>query len=157
MNPAGDDLMAVRSVGLFETLPRAPIDERGTGATTRRRILVVEDDYFVSLQTEDALKEGGYEVVGTVRTAREAIEWAQRLLPDLVLMDIRLAEGSDGISAAVEIMRRYRIHSIFATAHSDDGTKSRAAEALPAGWLTKPFSNAALLQAVEAAFTKERG
>lgn len=129
----------------------SPIDE-GTGAATRPwRILIAEDDYFVAMQTEDALKNAGFEIVGTAKTATEAIDLARTLLPDLVIMDIRLASQSDGVAAALEIKQQLGIRSIFATAHSDERTRARATLAQPAGWLFKPFTDAALVETVQAA------
>lgn len=69
-----------------------------------RRVLVVEDEFFVALDLESILLEAGKEVVGIAAEADEAVVLARRERPDLVLMDIRLAGGSDGtppVSAAL--------------------------------------------------------
>src|SRR5437762_13188597 len=81
-----------------------------------RRILIVEDNYFVAHQCQSALLDAGYDVVDVVETAEEAVEVAMNRRPELVLMDIYLPGKRDGIDAAVEIFRRFAVRSIFATA-----------------------------------------
>lgn len=103
------------------------------------RILVVEDEAVPALDLEIQLQRMGHEVVAVADRASEAIAAAGLHGPDVVLMDIRLADGSDGVEAAVSIRGLHDIPSIFLTAHSDPGTKQRAAAARPAGFLVKPF------------------
>jgi DNA-binding NarL/FixJ family response regulator len=69
------------------------------------RILVVEDDFLIALQTEAALTEAGFSVVGIAATAEEAIALAREQRPFLAVMDIRLAGERDGIDAAGELFR----------------------------------------------------
>ena len=110
-----------------------------TGALpSRGRVLIVEDEYFVALDAEDALTSAGF-------TAEVAAAEA----PDIVLMDIRLAGLRDGIDAAAEIRSRLGIPSLFATAHSDAATRARGDEAAsPLGWLTKPYTPSEVALAV---------
>ena len=67
-----------------------------------RRILIVEDNYFVAHQCESALLDAGYEIVGTVVTADDAVRAAMDRRPELVLMDIYLPGKWDGVDAALE-------------------------------------------------------
>lgn len=115
------------------------------------RVMVVEDEWLVSMEIEAALEEGGYHCVGVADSADEAIELARTSSPQLVLMDIRLKGEKDGIYAASELHQRFGIRCLFVSANADDGTKERAAASNPIGWLPKPFSAPQLLQAVEAA------
>lgn len=138
--------------------PRPPSGSKKTqkaskpaeGESRAGRILVVEDDYFVGLALETALEGAGFTVLGVVTTGEEALVKAAELRPQLVLMDIRLAGPMDGIETAREL-RRQNIPSLFASAHSDPATRSRGQSARPLGWITKPFSDAALVDAVTAA------
>ena len=84
-------------------------------------------------------------------TAEQAVTLATQYRPDLVLMDIRLRGGSDGIDAAIEIHRTIGIRCLFCSAHTDPGTIERAQAATPAGWLAKPFSGPQLLEAIAVA------
>ena len=122
----------------------------------KRQIVIAEDDYFVGLNVEQALLNAGYEVLALVSTGEEAVRECIRLRPDLVLMDIRLAGEISGIEAAVAL-RAEGITSLFATAHSDDGTRAEGEKAQPAGWLTKPFSDDEIVSAVAAALSGGTG
>jgi len=64
---------------------------------------------------------------------------------------VRIVGERDGIDAAIEIFERFGIRSVFATAHHDPVTITRAARANAAGWLVKPYSSEAVIAAVEAA------
>jgi len=117
-----------------------------------RRVLVVEDEFFLAVQIEEWLLDNGLEVVDVVHTADEAIAVADAERPDLVIMDIRLASETDGIAAALAILDRTGIRCIFATAYADAATRERGEKAHPFGWLRKPFTADALVGAVNAAF-----
>jgi CheY-like chemotaxis protein len=124
---------------------------RHTGNAVRpaRRVLVVEDEFFLAVQIEEWLLEGGFEVVDVVHTGEEAVAVAEAERPDLVIMDIRLASETDGIAAALEILDRTGIRCIFASAFADAPTRERGEKARPFGWLRKPFTAEALLDAVK--------
>jgi len=120
-------------------------------ARLARRILIVEDNYFVAHQCESALLEAGYEIVEIVETAEQAVQAALDRRPELVLMDIYLPGKRDGIDAAVEIFQRFGIRSIFASALADAAVKARAESAQPLAWLAKPFNDRKLVATVGSA------
>lgn len=117
------------------------------------RILVVEDDFLIALQTEAALTDAGFHVVGTATSAEEAIALAKESQPSLAVMDMRLAGERDGIDAAKELFQELNIRCIFATAHDDPFTRERAEPYVPLGWLTKPFTMASLVTVVTKALS----
>jgi DNA-binding NarL/FixJ family response regulator len=123
----------------------------GTHAQEPARLLIVEDDYLVASQSELALSEAGFTIVGIVSSAEEAIEKAAAEQVSLVVMDIRLAGDRDGIDAAIELFQTRGIRSIFASAYSSPDIRKRAEEAMPLGWLQKPYSKTSLVAAVRAA------
>jgi two-component system, response regulator PdtaR len=133
----------------------APESEVGTSLSQRRRVLVVEDDYFVGLQIEQALKNGGFDVVGVTTNAEEAIALSTEMVPHFVMMDIRLAENGDGVRTALHLYRKIGIRSIFVTAHSDEATRALAKPARPLGWVAKPFTPEGLITAVKLALAQE--
>jgi CheY-like chemotaxis protein len=104
------------------------------------RVLIVEDEFFIALDTEEQLHALGHTVVGTAVSAEEAIRIAGVERPDLVLMDIRLVGHTDGIAAALEIRSRYGVESIFVTANTDPTTLARAQSINPLGVLQKPLT-----------------
>jgi DNA-binding NarL/FixJ family response regulator len=120
----------------------------------KARILVVEDDFLIGLQTVAALAEAGFNVIGSARTAEEAIALAKAQQPSLAVMDIRLASEQDGIDAARELFKELGIRCIFATAHDDPHTRVRAEPYAPLGWLAKPYTMASLVRSVLDAISK---
>ena len=137
--------------------PRSESSTSTAGVPRRRRILVVEDDYLVALQFENALTEAGFDVVDIASTAEEAVQFVPEHQAELVLMDVRLAGPQDGIHAAGEILERFGIRSIFISAFADPATRARAEGAKPVAWLTKPVSNQKLVAAVSAALRSIEG
>jgi DNA-binding NarL/FixJ family response regulator len=129
------------------------VSSRGNGSPDHRtnalRLMIVEDDAFVALDAKEILETAGYEVVGLAKSANEAVDKAGQLRPDMILMDIRLLGARDGVDAAIEIHDRFGVRSIFASAHSDAETRDRAEAACPLGFLSKPVTRRALLEAIE--------
>lgn len=115
------------------------------------RILIVEDEAITTMTLEAILDGLGHEVVDAVDSARAAIMSAARHRPDLVLMDIRLAQGSDGVTAAVDIRNQLGIPSLFVTAHSDQVTADRMSLARPLGLIVKPFAAPQIERALDEA------
>ena len=79
----------------------------------------------------------------------EALALVAATRPDLVLMDIRLKRGMDGIAAAAEIRQRWRLPVIFLTAFSDEHTLQRAKVSEPFGYIIKPFEDREIQSAIE--------
>jgi DNA-binding NarL/FixJ family response regulator len=119
-------------------------------------ILIVEDEFLIALQAEDALSEAGFNLAGTAASADDAVRMAMATRPALAIMDIRLAGKRDGIDAALELFTDHRIRCIFATAYADQDVMRRAQPANPLGWLQKPYTMASLVAAVQAAFEQLR-
>ncbi|WFN35563.1 response regulator [Methanogenium sp. S4BF] len=122
----------------------------------KKRILIVEDEVIVAMTLEDVLQKLGYQVAGAVTNGPDAIQMAGEVMPDLVLMDIRLDGSMDGIEAATRISSLYSIPVVYLTAHSDQATLSRAIQTQPYGYLLKPFRERDLYTTIEMAFHKHR-
>lgn len=111
-------------------------------------VLIVEDDFLIGMQTESALMDAGIHVVGIASTAEEAVLLARQHKPVLAVMDIRLAGRRDGVEAAGDLFRELGVRCIFATAHDDQDTRTRAEPFAPLGWLAKPYTMASLIALV---------
>ena len=116
------------------------------------RILIVEDEIIIAEDIKDMLEEIGYEVIGISKRITEAIEMIEVYAPDLVLLDILLDNGNDGINLARIIKDKYHKPFIFITAHSDIKTVERAKFVNPYGYLVKPFEKEDLYTTIEIAF-----
>lgn len=120
------------------------------------RILVVEDEGIVGLDIQSKLEAMGYDVPTVVSTGLEAISSAERLRPDLVLMDIQLEGEMDGVDAAERIGADYEIPVVYLTAYSDEATLARAKTTQTFGYLLKPFEERELYTTVEIALYRHR-
>ena len=107
----------------------------------RLRIAIAEDNWFIAEYLCGELVALGHAVVGRARTGEELIDLVARERPDLVLADVRLADGSDGLAAAKEVQERFNIPTIAATGHL---TAAEAEAAGLLGILTKPCTSQAL-------------
>jgi CheY-like chemotaxis protein len=136
-NPAELWLAAAASQG--DDSPAEQGDRPATN-TQSLRVLIVEDEFFISLHTRGLLQAMGHVVVGVAVSADQAVSMAEREQPDVVLMDIRLTGSRDGIDAAEEIRRRLDIASIFVTANTDPRTRQRAEAVRPVAFLEKPLT-----------------
>jgi DNA-binding NarL/FixJ family response regulator len=115
------------------------------------RILIVEDEILTADYTKYLLLEMGYDVCGHATNAAAAVRMADTYRPDLVLMDITLGRGEDGISAARRIGEQLGIRSLFVTAYGDRVTLDRVQTVNPLGVVLKPFDKERLRSAIAAA------
>ena len=120
------------------------------------RMLVVEDERIVSMDLQRRLKAMGYEIAGSAVSGEEAIEKAEKLRPDMVLMDIMLDGEMDGTQAAEIIRGRFSIPVIYLTAYADTATLERAKITEPFGYILKPFEERELHGHIEIALYKAR-
>ncbi|MER0239106.1 response regulator [Fulvimarina sp. MAC8] len=111
-------------------------------------ILIVEDEILIAMDVEQSVEEAGHKVMGIETTASSAVKAVEMARPDVVLMDLKLADGSFGGDAAREILQRFGIHSIFISGNLDSATRSRLADLEPIAMLSKPFRAEELLQAL---------
>ncbi|MCP1662332.1 MAG: response regulator [Methanocalculus sp. MSAO_Arc1] len=116
-----------------------------------KQILIVEDDPLIARILSDRLKKLGYGVSGMVTSADDAIMHAIEFTPDLVMMDIGLEGKASGISAAKYIYLFFSIPVVFCTAYSGLDCLNRAKEAMPFGFVQKPFTDRDLLNSIEMA------
>jgi len=116
-----------------------------------RKILIVEDEMLVALDLERRLLRLGYNVCNIVPDGAEAVRLAETDRPDLILMDVMLQDGTDGIEAAKQIRATQDIPIIYLTANADEHTLQRAQATLPSSYLLKPFKERELQISIEMA------
>src|SRR5215831_10538604 len=103
------------------------------------RILIVEDERIIAADLRRHVTRLGYEVVALAGSGASAIEQAQTLRPDLVLMDIGLPGGMDGLEAAGRIWEALHIPVVYVTAYVDEQTLGQARTPAPLCVIRKPF------------------
>lgn len=114
------------------------------------RIMVVDDHEVVRLGLNNLLaRQPGWEVVGEAGTVADAIRLAGELEPDVIVMDIRLSDGS-GIDACREIVKNHpTIKVIMLTSFAEDDLLFNAISAGATGYVLKQVGNDDLLRAIE--------
>jgi PAS domain S-box-containing protein len=118
--------------------------------------MLVEDEKVVAADIEECVKALGYEITGSATSGPEALRLAERLRPDLVLMDIKLRGPMDGIEVAASLYEHYQIPVVYLTAHADAEILERAKRTAPSGYVLKPFDERTLHTAIEMAFDRHR-
>lgn len=123
---------------------------------TMKTILVVEDEGIVAKDLQKRLIKLSYHVPAIASSGEEAIQIAEKINPDIILMDIRLKGNIDGIEAAKEIQTHLDIPIIYLTAYADDNTLERARLTEPFGYVLKPFKEKELHTTIEIALNKHK-
>ncbi|MCR4429724.1 MAG: PAS domain S-box protein [Tepidanaerobacteraceae bacterium] len=116
-----------------------------------KKILIVEDSRLNAQITADILVKNGYKS-DAARTGEEALEKIRSgLRPDLILMDIELGKGMDGIETAQRIQRIADIPVVFLTANASKEIMKKICSVTAYGYVIKNSDKYALLSAVEMA------
>ncbi|MDP3403962.1 MAG: response regulator [Brevundimonas sp.] len=100
-------------------------------------VLIIEDEAIISADIESLVRELGHTVTATATTHDEAVDAVARHRPGLVLADIQLADGSSGIDAVKDILKRFNVPVIFITAFPERLLTGERPE--PTFLITKPF------------------
>ena len=116
------------------------------------RVVVAEDEALIRMDVVATLQEAGYQVVGEAADGEEAVRLAIELVPDLMIMDIKMPK-LDGISAAEKISE-LKIPVVLVTAFSQADLVKRAADAGAMAYVTKPFKPSDLLPAIQIALSR---
>ena len=116
------------------------------------RVVVAEDEGLIRMDVVATLQEAGYEVVGEAADGEEAVRLAIELMPDLIVMDIKMPK-LDRISAA-EKLSEHKIPVVLLTAFSQEDLVTRAADAGAMAYVTKPFKASDLLPAIQIALSR---
>jgi two-component system, NarL family, response regulator DevR len=122
------------------------------GVTSRPLRLLVVDDHEVVRQGLVSLLERreGFQVVAQAGTVAEAIEAAHKYQPDLIVMDVRLPDGS-GIEACREIRSEQpQVRVVILTSYPDEEAVFASIVAGASGYLLKQIRGRDLVAALEA-------
>jgi len=110
------------------------------------KVLIAENDLLMADMLEEVLVENGYAVCGIARTVEEGIALAEAYLPDLALLDLRLAAGGLGTEIAARLDRRAGLGILYATGNAGQISLSKEdGEAV----LAKPYRPADVVRALQ--------
>jgi len=113
------------------------------------RVLHVDDDVIMGMQIKELLEGEGYEVSDTVSSGAEAIESVRSNRPGIVLMDVRLKGGMNGIETAAKIRSFSDVPVIFLTGYKNTSTLESARGLANTVFVSKPFEVVKLFEAIE--------
>jgi two-component system, response regulator PdtaR len=119
-------------------------------------IFIVEDELIEAEDLKMTLERQGYTVAGIASSGETALSALDAARPDLVMMDIHLAGGMDGIETAEQVRCRYGTPVVFLTAFADDASLERAKVTEPSGYILKPYYERELHSVIEMALYKHR-
>ncbi|MDZ7370503.1 MAG: response regulator [candidate division KSB1 bacterium] len=117
--------------------------------TGRKKVLIVEDELLTARLLQMELQSWGLEVPKPEAKGEEAVRTALRIKPNLILMDIRLAGGMDGIEAARAILNHQNTAILFMTGYDIDLIKQRASDLKVVGFVPKPVDMDYLRRIIE--------
>ncbi len=117
-----------------------------------KHILIVEDDALMRRSLAFGLEQAGYRA-SSAANAEDALAFARRDPPDLVLLDIGLP-GMDGLDALRHFRDRLGIPVIFLTARRRELDEVLGLEMGAEDYITKPFSLDVLLARVKVVFRR---
>jgi two-component system, response regulator PdtaR len=118
------------------------------------RILIVEDEMILAMSLKQDLMDLDYNIVDVVDTGKKAIKSANKLKPDLILMDITLKGEMDGIETAEQINGKLDIPIIYMTGYSCDDVLNRAKKTKTYGYITKPLNKEEVDTTIQKAISK---
>ncbi len=118
------------------------------------QILIADDDYATAQVIQIYLENLGFKVPAIAHNSVEVLEKTRELNPNLVLMDIQLGKGLDGIDVAEVIINQLNIPVIYVSAYHDEKTLERAQLTKPAGFINKPVRDSDLKTAMCLALDK---
>lgn len=114
------------------------------------KILIVDDHQLAREGLGAVLAGKGYEVVGLAESGERAVELVRNLVPDIVLMDVRLGEGIDGLDATRRIVALgLPVKVLMLTLHDMPGYVREALGAGAAGYVLKDTAIGDLCAAIE--------
>jgi response regulator NasT len=119
----------------------------------RPRVLVAEDEALIRLDLVELLADEGYDVVGQASDGEAAVAMARDLMPDLVMMDVKMPVMS-GIEAAEIIMDERIAPVVMLTAFSQRDLVEQARDAGAMAYVVKPFDASDVIPSIEMAMAR---
>lgn len=121
-----------------------------------RKVLVVEDDRFISTILAMFLKDLGHELVGKCETGTEAVEMCRKEKPDVVLMDIHIEGELDGIQTTEKLKNEFDVPVIYVSSDTSSYIIERAIVTNSYGFLVKPVNKKELGIGIDLAYYKHK-
>jgi DNA-binding LytR/AlgR family response regulator len=119
---------------------------------SKLKLFIVEDEPIITAYLEQCLSVAGFEVVGKADSFDSAKKNLMNCKPELLLLDINLGAGPDGVDLAHFINQQLDKPFLFVTSNTDAQTLDRVKLTNPAGFIMKPFRKEDLIAQIELAW-----
>ncbi len=104
-----------------------------------KKIIIVEDNFIIQMFLEQIISGMGHEILASTDNGDDALAMAKALSPDVILLDIGLSGGWNGIELAGNLNEKYQIPFVFITGNSDKATLENAKSKAPLHIIFKPI------------------
>lgn len=118
------------------------------------RILIVEDEILIAEDLKDTLTDLGFSNIQMAHDKTTAIDRIRNVNPQIILLDIRMENETDGLEIGKFIAENSGQPFIYITAHSDVAMVQEIIKTRPAGYITKPVKKSDLFASVSLAMEK---
>jgi two-component system chemotaxis response regulator CheY len=113
-----------------------------------KRILIVDDSFYMRTMLRNILTDAGYEVAGEAATGQQAMQLARDVRPDLVTLDVILPDNT-----GLDVLKGLRAEQpdlkiVMVSAVGQDVIVNEARAAGAGDYLVKPFSEERVLEVV---------
>jgi two-component system response regulator DevR len=130
---------------------KSELNSQRTGPAGKTRLLIIDDRATVRQALEERLGHAPeIELVGSVASTAEGLDAVQALAPDVVLLEIKLVDGS-GLEACRHILQvAPATHVIILTSYMDDAERQAAFQAGASSYVLKDIDSQRLIRAIAA-------
>lgn len=114
------------------------------------KVLVVEDELLIAWDIKYLLEESNYNT-SVVKDYTSAIEQIELNKPDIILIDVYLGRGKNGIDLGFLLSNQYKIPFIYLTSYNDKKTVDEIILTKPFAFITKPYKKVDLIASIQIA------
>ncbi|MBF0860044.1 response regulator [Gluconobacter sp. LMG 31484] len=144
---------SAQALGITDEEAAAELNKarQGLQGIAQTNVLIIEDEPIIAMDIQDLVERCGHKIAGVAHTEADAVELAAKTKPGLILADINLGGGGDGMQAVGRILRTHEAPVIFVTAYPERLLTGETQE--PSFVITKPFEPMTLAVATYQAVT----
>ncbi len=120
-----------------------------------KRILIVDDSFYMRTMLKNMLTDAGYEVVGEAANGAQAVEMATSTSPDLITLDVILPDntGLDVLKSLRQVQPTAKV--VMCSAVGQEVIVNEAIENGALAYIVKPFSEEKVLEIVGGALQND--
>ena len=117
----------------------------------KKRIMIVDDEALGALGLIDMVEMWGYESCGSAYSGEGALKLEEECRPDLIIMDVRIKGGMNGLETARRIRAKRFVPIVFLSGYLREGVREELGFSEAVEFLNKPVNHDILKDAIEKA------